>query len=99
MSDRGGRAYGETASGDQSEREKRYVDVVSLTTADGRVTPLEVRWEEGRRFEVDMVLDRGQARSLRTGGTGMRYRGGVGGRTTYLFYDDYRGAWFVEARR
>jgi hypothetical protein len=99
MSDRGGRAYGETASGDQSEREKRYVDVVSLTTADGRVTPLEVRWEDGRRFEVDKVLDRRQARSLKTGGTGTRYTVRVGGRTTYLFYDDYRGAWFVEARR
>ena len=29
----------------------------------------------------------------------MRYTVRVGGRTTYLFYDDYRGAWFVEARR
>jgi hypothetical protein len=103
MSDRGGRAFvgGEycTASYCSAEGEKRYVDVVSLTTADGRVTPLEVRWEDGRRFEVDKVLDRRPARSLKTGGTGMRYTVRVGGRTTYLFYDDYRGAWFVEARR
>lgn len=79
-------------------REKRYVEVVSDTSADGVVTPLTVVWETGVRYHIDKVLDRRQAHSLKTGGTGVRYTVRVGGRTTYLFYDDYRGRWFVEAK-
>lgn len=84
---------------DASNREKRYVDVVSLTTADGRVTPLTIVWNDGRRYQIDRVTNRRQAHSLKTGGTGMRYTILVEGRQTHLWYDDYRGAWFVEAKR
>lgn len=85
--------------GGQPERERKYVGVVSLTTSDGLVSPLEIRWDDGRRFRIDRILDRRQAQSLKTGGTGMRYTVRVGGRDTRLFYDDYRRAWFVEAKR
>ena len=61
--------------GGQPEREKRYVDVVSLTTSDGLVTPQVIVWDDGRRYTIQ-----------------------VGGRQTYLWYDDYRHAWFVEAK-
>ncbi len=84
--------------GARPEREKRYVDVVSLTSADGLVTPLEIRWADGRRFRIDKVTDRRQAQSFKTGGTGMRYAIHVGGQTTHLFYDDHKKAWFVEAK-
>lgn len=77
-------------------REKRYVEVVSKTDEDGNVTPLAVVWADGRRYDVDRVLDRRQACSLKTGGTGMRYTVRVSGRTTYLFYEGPR--WFVEAK-
>lgn len=90
----GGRTFGA-----RPEREKKYVDVVSLTTSDGLVVPMEVRWDNGRRFRIDKVTDRRQAHSLKTGGTGMRYTIQVGGTSTHLFYDDYRKAWFVEAKR
>lgn len=90
----GGHIYG-----GRPEREKKYVDVVSLTVADGLVTPLEIRWEDGRRFRIDKVTSRRQAHSLKTGGAGMRYTVLVGGQQTYLWYDDYRKAWFVEAKR
>ena len=93
MSDRG-HIYG-----GMSDREKRYVDVVSLTTADGLITPLTIVWNDGRRYQIDRVTSRRQAHSLKTGGTGMRYTIQVGGRQTYLWYDDYRKAWFVEAKR
>lgn len=93
MSDRG-HMYEEV-----SDREKRYVDVVSLTTADGVVTPLTIVWSDGRRYHIDRVTDHRQAHSLKTGGTGMRYTILVGGRQTHLWYDDYRRAWFVEAKR
>ena len=84
--------------GGQPEREKRYVDVISLTTSDGLVTPQVIVWDDGRRYTIERVTNRRQAHSLKTGGTGMRYTIQVGGKQTYLWYDDYRHAWFVEAK-
>ena len=79
------------------QREKRYVGVDATFDADGRVTPRAVIWDDGRRFEVDRVLDVRAAASLKTGGDGIRYTVQVGGRSTYLFLEG--GArWFVEAR-
>ena len=96
MSDRGhtGHTYGALP-----DREKRYVGVVTLTTADGLVTPLEILWDDGRRFKVDKVTGRRQAHSIKTGGTGMRYSVHIAGHDTFLWYDDYRKRWFVEAKR
>ncbi|MDO4537736.1 MAG: hypothetical protein Q4B54_06200 [Coriobacteriales bacterium] len=82
-----------------SDRVKRYVAVVANTNVDGIVTPLTIIWEDGRHFDVDKVIERRQAHSLKTGGSGMRYTVRVGGHTTYLWFDDYRGRWFVEAKR
>lgn len=78
------------------ERRKRYVEVVAVTDEEGQVTPMEVVWEDGRRFSVDRVLDCRRAHSLKTGGTGLRYTVAVGGRATYLFFEDPR--WFVEEK-
>ena len=77
-------------------REKKYVEVISDTSEEGVVTPLEIVWDTGVRYRIDRVLDRRQAHSLKTGGTGMRYTVVVGGRSTYLFYEGPR--WFVEAK-
>ena len=75
---------------------KRYVTVVSQTDETGEVTPLTIVWEDGRRYGIDRVLDRRQAHSLKTGGTGIRYTVRVGGQATYLWYEGPR--WFVEAK-
>lgn len=77
-------------------REKRYVKVMAVTDEDGRITPVSVEWEDGRVYEIDRVLDRRQAASLKVGGTGMRYLVRIGQATTYLFHEDPR--WYVEAK-
>ena len=77
-------------------RKKKYVEVVSDTSEDGVVTPLDIVWDTGVRYHIDRVLDRRQAHSLRTGGTGMRYTVRVSGRDTFLYYEGPR--WFVEAK-
>ena len=77
-------------------RTKRYVTVVAQTDETGEVTPLTIVWEDGRRYTIDRVLDRRQAHSLKTGGTGIRYTVRVGGQATYLWYEGPR--WFVEAK-
>ena len=77
-------------------RRKKYVEVVSDTSEDGIVTPLDIVWDTGVRYHIDRVLDRRQAHSLKTGGTGIRYTVRVGGTTTHLWYEGPR--WFVEAK-
>ena len=77
-------------------REKRYVEVVSDPSPEGTVTPLSIIWDTGVRYQIDQVLDRRQAHSLKTGGTGIRYTVRVGTTTTHLWYEGPR--WFVEAK-
>ena len=79
-----------------ANRMKEYVEVISDTSEEGVVTPLAIVWDTGVRYEIYRVLDRRQAHSLKTGGTGMRYTVRIGGTTTHLWYEDPR--WFVEAK-
>lgn len=51
-------------------------------------------WDDGRRFEIDRVVDVRRAASLKVGGQGVRYIIEVGGTRTYLYYEGP--AWFVE---
>ncbi|WP_191440537.1 hypothetical protein [Anaerotruncus colihominis] len=75
---------------------KVYVEVTALFDLEGNMTPLEIFWEDGRRFEIDRVLDRRRAASLKAGGVGIRYLCRIRGRETYLFYEGPR--WFVEGK-
>ena len=63
---------------------------------EGRMTPLEIRWEDGTRYEIDRVLDVRRAASLKAGGQGMRYTVRINGHSTYLFFE--APAWFVEGK-
>lgn len=75
-------------------REKCYVEVIADHDTGGGVTPLAIIWEDGRRFEVDRVMERRYAASMKVGGHGMRYAIEVGGRQKFLWHDE-RG-WYVE---
>lgn len=75
---------------------RAYVKVIARHDEQGRVRPLEVEWEDGRRFEVDRLLDVRRAAALKAGGQGLRYTVRILGKETYLFEDE--GRWFVEAR-
>lgn len=74
---------------------KEFVGVITQWTADGKIIPTEIQWEDGRKFTVDRVLDVRPAASLKVGGTGIRYTIRVRGKETFLFREQYR--WFVEA--
>lgn len=75
---------------------RAYVKVVVEYSPEGQVRPLMVEWEDGRKFEVDRLLDVRRAASTKAGGSGMRYRVRIMGNETYLFEDE--GRWFVEAK-
>ena len=76
-------------------RVKKYVEVVARHASDGGVMPLRIVWDDGTTYEIDRVLDRRRAASLKVGGTGIRYLIRIGNKETYLFYEDP--LWFVEA--
>lgn len=73
---------------------KKYVSVIAKFDTDGRVVPLTVLWEDGRKFEIDRILDVRRAASLKAGGVGIRYTVRIGRSETFLFYEDDK--WFVE---
>ena len=72
------------------------VNVIARHDEQGKVRPLEVEWEDGRRFGVDKLLDVRRAAALKAGGQGLRYTVRILGKETYLFEDE--GRWFVEAK-
>lgn len=76
---------------------KVYVEVTARFDTEGKITPLSLLWENGTRYEIDRILDVRRAASLKAGGTGIRYTIRIGGRDSYLFYEDPR--WFVEAKQ
>lgn len=60
----------------------------------GSVVPNAIVWDDGRIFEIDKVLDKRRAASLKGGGTGIRYTVQIDGKEKFMFLDDY--TWFVE---
>lgn len=82
---------------------KVYVDVTVDFGHNGVMLPREITWEDGRRFEIDRVLDIRQAAALKAGGQGDRYTIRVRGKESYLFFErsanltgNVIGRWFVE---
>ena len=77
-----------------------YVSVVEVRYKDGRLLPLALVWENGKRYKIDKVLDVRPAASFKAGGAGMRYKIRVRDRETFLFLEeDKTGAkWFLERK-
>ena len=81
----------------QSSDHKVYVDVTAEFSADGELRPLSLRWQDGRRYVIDRVIDIRRAASMKAGGMGIRYICEIGGRRAQLFYEEnYR--WFMEPK-
>lgn len=75
---------------------KVFVEVQVKFDTEGNIKPLSIRWEDGTLFEIDKVMDRRRAASLKTGGIGIRYTVRILGKETYLFYEEPR--WYVERK-
>lgn len=76
---------------------KQYIDVIARFDTDGRILPVMFRWHDGRRYEIDRVIDICRCASLKAGGIGIRYTCRILGKERYLYYDDHEHKWFVEA--
>lgn len=83
-------------------RKKRYVQVDAIFTPEGELLPRCIYWENGRRFEIDKILEHRPAASLKVGGAGERYNCMILGEPKFLFYEPeggkVAGRWFVEER-
>lgn len=75
---------------------KVIVPVIAEFDTEGNLMPLSFVWEDGRRYEIDRVLDVRRAASLRAGGGGIRYTCRVRGRQTFLFREEDH--WFMERK-
>ena len=73
---------------------RKNVTVLARMLENGNIIPLEIVWDDGRRFQIDKILDKRKAASTKGGGAGIRYTVRICGHEKYLFLDDY--TWFVE---
>ena len=85
--------------------ERVYVDVKAAFNASGNLIPLEIRWVDGKVYEIDKVTDVRQAAAMKAGGQGDRYEAWILGKQSYLFFErsgalsgSNLGRWFVESR-
>ena len=72
---------------------KKYVEVTAHHNAQGFVRPLILWWDDGRKYEIDRVLDVRRAASLKAGGIGIRYTCRILGKERYLYLDEAK--WYV----
>jgi len=73
---------------------RKNISVRALMRSDGVVLPLEIEWEDGRKFAIDRVLDIKKVASTKGGGKGTRYTCRILGQQRFLFLDEY--LWFIE---
>jgi len=73
---------------------KKLVTVIAEFTTNGDVSPKTLVWEDGRRFDVDQIMDIRKCASLKSGGRGLRYTCRIRNKTLYLFRED--DTWFWE---
>lgn len=73
---------------------KRYVEVLASFSEDGKLTPVQITWKDGRRFAIDRVLKRERCASRRAGGAGIMYTCRIRGQEVHLFYEVDK--WFVD---
>ena len=80
-----------------TKRVKRYVRVTVDFYTDGRMRPVQITWEDGRKLQIDKITDIRRATSANVGGKGIRYTCFIWGQRCYLYYEEnYK--WFVEAK-
>ena len=90
----------------ETNSQKVYVKVSAEFEADGRMLPRSLKWEDGKEYPIDRVVDIRQAAAQKAGGQGDRYTISVGGKQSYLFFErdasitgNVLGRWFVERKQ
>lgn len=77
---------------------KVYVEVQADFSKDGKLTPLVIIWEDGRKYPVDRIIRMDRRASLKAGGAGIRYVCRICGQQAELYYEE-NGLWFVSRKQ
>lgn len=72
------------------------VEVIAHVSSQGVITPLSIRWEDGRNYKIGRVLRADRLGATKAGGWGVRYKVWIGGREMFLYFHESR--WFVERK-
>ena len=67
---------------------KAYVEVIADFSSDGRMKPLRLIWEDGRKYDIDRILRVDRCASRRAGGAGIRYVCRILGQRVELYYEE-----------
>lgn len=81
---------------EQTMFRKVFVSVLVQHGNDGKKVPPSIAFEDGKKYEVDRLIERRRAAASKVGGTGIRYTIRICDHQTFLFEDE--DMWFVEAR-
>lgn len=73
---------------------KHYVSVLVLHRVDGCLVPVSILWDDGRRFDVELLRDGTQKRCEKTPGYALAFHVAIKGKPRYLYKD--AAGWFVE---
>ena len=76
---------------------KIELDIIVEHKKDGRAMPKTIVWDDGRKFNIDKILDIRRAACQSVGGVGDRYTCRIQGQESYLWYE--KGRWFVAAKK
>ena len=82
---------------EQISPNKAYVEVIASFSADGKMLPLKLIWENGKSYEIDRILRVDRCASLKAGGAGIRYVCRIQGQRVELYYEE-NGIWFVQRK-
>lgn len=77
-------------------KEKHYVEVVSSTDREGRITPLRIIWDDGTCYDITEITACNRSYSRAARRLVVRYAVRVRDHATYLYFEEPR--WFVEAK-
>lgn len=75
---------------------KVYVDVLAKFSKEGDLIPLEIRWEDGHKYQIDRIKKIERCASRKAGGVGIMYTCMVEGKESHLFYELDK--WFVDSK-
>lgn len=89
----------------QPQYKRVYVQVEVSFSTEGQMSPRALVWTDGKRYEIDRVLDIRPAHAEKAGGQGDRYKVKMKGLEKQLFFEHNTdassfmvGRWFVEGR-
>ncbi|MFA6282224.1 MAG: hypothetical protein WCY05_06980 [Candidatus Omnitrophota bacterium] len=75
---------------------KKYVDIIIKVSTSGKVTPMAILWDDGRKYDIDKVIDVRYSAS-QTGEGGIRYKCLVQGKEVFVFEEQgKKRLWFIE---